>query len=206
METKVKQIAKVADRSVVSEANSKINSRIPDTLNKTFTKGKITFLTLRGNPKTKFHQKLDFASRFIKKLKPSAFYIVKEEDHRKYGDGLTYHYHALLKNAEKPKKGWYRKGIHIHYLKVPSGRPVGYQGDGAEANIKPDDRCVEERLVSNAVELLKRDTSVVKLLTYFSKDQTYEVPVPKAFINYTFQIGKKETKESLDYSYKNVYL
>lgn len=207
METKDKQIAKNEVRSIAErKRSSSITFSIPEELKKTFTKGKITFLTLRGNPKTKSHHKMDFAVKFIKKLKPSALYIVREEDHRKYGETPTFHFHALVKNAEKPKESWYRKGIHIHYLNVPKGTPVGYQGQYPAPDPKPDNRCVEERLVENSIELLKRDTAVVKLLTYFSKDQSFEGPkIVRPFIHYIFQIGKK-SKNALDYTYKNHYI
>lgn len=85
-----------------------------------FTKGEVYFLTFRGNLPN--HQKIGYISDHIRKV-CNNFFVVRETD----GAGTDkFHFHAVMKMPEKPKKSWFKKGLHFDFKHVGHrGKTVG---------------------------------------------------------------------------------
>lgn len=80
-----------------------------------FCRQKAYFLTLKGSqPK---YQKMDTIRKMLAKVSNN-YIVVREPNKATTG----YHFHAIFRSSGKPKKNWFRKGVHMHLKELNTER------------------------------------------------------------------------------------
>lgn len=159
----------------------------------------IRFLTVKSNEIKKIGKVSDMCRKVS-----DTFFIVRELNKATPG----FHYHVIMKMNKEPHKGWYKKGWHIHLLKV--GKPqtmvtmqppspgfskkelyeIG-QHDKTNARVI-EMKQIESRLIDTVLKTKYYDTSVERVIRYMYK----EFISPQRYINYILCI--KGSQKCLD--------